>query len=210
MDKLILRNKILTWAVIVLFLMNLGTIAALVWNTNKLKNLEKPPIDIPFPHKKGFKMSDFIKEELKFNPQQCILFDTIDSMYRNKTGQLFEQMHLLRVQMMQEITSKNPDSAKLYSLARQLGDNHVIMKLNTFRLYFDMAKICNAQQKEQLKEMFRKMIEFEGRPMIGKGKEDMPPYGKERKGAFINKDRRNHPYADTPCNRREVRRYRNQ
>lgn len=167
MDKLLLKNRILIILVIVLVLLNVATIATIVWQTKKLSYFDRPPfIEKLYKHRS---FQEYVIKELRLDSSQAQAYLLADSVFRTKSKEIFANMQQLRKQMVEEITKANPDTIRLNALAKQLGEDHVRLKANTFEFLFKLKGICTPEQQAMLNEHIRKMFEFEGRPPFDKG-----------------------------------------
>jgi periplasmic protein CpxP/Spy len=170
MEKLLNKTRILLWAVIALAVLNIATIATVFWHMSKANRfIDRENFEMNAPAPNG--MKQVIKENLKLSDYQVVKFDSIDNKFRTESKAIFEEMKTLRRDMINEITSDNPDSAKLIEFTKALGNLHIELKMRTFNFYFSMKKICQPEQQKELSKFFRKMFMFEGMPGPGMGRD---------------------------------------
>jgi Spy/CpxP family protein refolding chaperone len=163
MEKLMNKTRILLWAVIALVLFNIATIVTILWqnnNGNRAFHRDHVMMMPPSPRMMG----QMMKDKLQLKDKQIVAFDSIENIFKLKSLTIFTKMKRLRGEMVEVITSENPDSAKLISLTKQLGDLHIDLKMNTFSFYFGMKKVCEPNQQKELSNIFRGMFQFEGMP----------------------------------------------
>ena len=60
--------------------------------------------------------------------------------------------------MIDEIAKLNPNIENLDSIAKEIGNLHYELKLNTINHFIELKGICNDQQQEILQTMFKQMI----------------------------------------------------
>ncbi|MCX7985490.1 MAG: hypothetical protein N2662_00935 [Bacteroidales bacterium] len=167
MDKLLLKNRILLILVIVLALLNIATIATIVWQTKKLSRFDRPPFGGKLYGYKNFQ--EYVINELKLDKEQARAYRLADSIFREKSRLVFTNMQQIRKQMVEEVLKVNPDTARLSFLSKQLAMEHIELKEGTFEFLLTLKKICTPEQQGVLNEHIRKMFEFEGIPPFGKG-----------------------------------------
>ena len=67
-------------------------------------------------------------------------------------------------EMMNEYTSENPDTTKLYKLTSEIGYLHADMRRLSIDHFMAIKKICTTEQKAKLLNMFRNMMNMEEGP----------------------------------------------
>ncbi len=161
MEKLIIKNRILIIAVVVLVIINAATIGTIIWQVKKFQRFERPSYALKrMPDEK--QMQALVRKDLDFTDKQFNQFLLIDSIFRQQSKLLFDKMKAVRIEMVKELLKENPDSMKLNQLAIDLGKLHVELKKNTFEFIKSLRTICTAEQQEKLNNFIRRMIEFEG------------------------------------------------
>lgn len=167
MDKLLLKNRILLILVIVLFLLNVTTIATIVWQTKKISRYDRFPFKGKLSGPRNFQQ--YVIDKLKLDPGQANAYLIADSVFRERSKDIFADMQQLRKLMVEEILKPNPDTIRLNMLSQQLAIEHIRLKSNTFDFLLRLKKICTPEQQAILSEHIRRMLEFEGMPPFGKG-----------------------------------------
>lgn len=160
MEKLITKTRILIWAVIALVIFNLATIATIFFHQREkdfafLRRPGRPEVPAPLGGR-------IIKERLHLNEEQMAQFKKFNMQFRDSSKNIMIQMHEMRSNMMECITSPNPDTVEFNRLNLKLGQMHVTMKKNLVDFYFNLRSICDKQQQEILSVSMREMLENEG------------------------------------------------
>jgi Spy/CpxP family protein refolding chaperone len=167
MEKLMNKTRILIWAIVALAIFNIATIATVFWRFNEGRRpFHREPSEMMLPP--GPMIGQMIKEKLHLTEKQAVSFDSIENKFKTNGKDIFEKMRGLRSEMIEEITSENPDSSQLFKLTKELGDLHISLKMNTFDFYFSMKKVCMPEQQKELSNIFRGMFLFEGMPSVGR------------------------------------------
>jgi len=73
-----------------------------------------------------------------------------------------------RMDIAKEISSKKPDTLKLYKLADEWGNLHSQLKKQTIRHFLQLKSYCNPAQQEKLSVFFNDILMCD-EPMHGRG-----------------------------------------
>ena len=103
----------------------------------------------------------FIRRRLQLDQEQFEKFrvlhrENMESM-KEVTGELGQK----RDSLMMELTRKDPDSSKMYRLAREIGNFHTQLKENTIDHFTKIKDICRPDQKDELNKMIMEMARHE-------------------------------------------------
>jgi Spy/CpxP family protein refolding chaperone len=163
MDKNLVKNRVLIGVAIVLIVLNITTLATIVWQSKKIDQWTNPPKrERAFSHKS---IQEITIKRLGLDSNQAKLYYTLDSIFRERSKQIFDNMQQIRKDMMSEILKDNPDTVRLSALSKQLAIQHISLKNNTFEFLLGLKKICNPKQQDALNEYIQRMLEFEGMPL---------------------------------------------
>lgn len=177
------KTRILTWVVVALALFNVATILTVVCHFNKGKKFfHREHSEMGSPPAKNLGL--MIKDKLQLTEIQIVKFDSIENIFKKQSEGIFGKMKVIRDEMIEEITSENPDSSTLIQLTKDLGDQHIGLKMNTFNFYFSMKKVCKPEQQKELSNIFRGMFMYDG--MSGPGRDK----GRQDKYNRDNRDKR--------------------
>lgn len=154
MEKFFTKTSVLVYIIIALLVFNVATIVFfLSGKKDGFRNNR---------YHKEMNKGDFIKEKLNLTEEQQKTYDTFNDSFRLKGKAIMDSMQILRMEMLNTITAKNPDTAAIEELNRKFGDLHVQLKRNTIDFYFRMREICTTSQQDSLKNIFTRMLQFEG------------------------------------------------
>jgi len=162
MENKVSTNKKLVWAIVALALLNIATISTVFWRNyfDESGHFDKRHYERhgENPHR----MKYLIKNKLNFSDTQFARFEVFDSIFKVQSKQCFVRMKDIRVGMLNEMTSENPDTAKLMEYSAALGQQHILLKKHLIELYFNVKSICTKEQQQKLSMIFKNMIANEG------------------------------------------------
>jgi Spy/CpxP family protein refolding chaperone len=160
MDKL-LKNKVFTWLIALLFLANLVTLA-IFW-VDKLR---------PDPPQQGGARA-FIIRELNFTKDQEHQYDLLVKEHRDKAQSKRGSIREAKEEMFSLLKQEGvTDSAKRIA-ARKVSSQLEELDLSTLDHFQKVRLICNAEQREKFDRIINRIIGEMGRP----GMRDGPPQG---------------------------------
>jgi Spy/CpxP family protein refolding chaperone len=164
-----------TWIVIILTVINLATLGTIFY-----KHLQEKAHDRMVPSReqqsKGFK---YFVQELKLSPEQEKLFCESRKAFFDLSGPVFKAQEELRIKMIKELSSADPDTAVLYKISEEMSRNYLLIKQQTILHLLKYRAICTPEQRKKLDTIYHKIIRPEG-PMrkskhIRKNVEKMVP-----------------------------------
>lgn len=164
------KNKILGWAVVLLVILNLTTLATLLYNRYQAqKNEDAVTITSEGTPVNG----SFFRNEMGFDNTQMNMFRQTNQQFRPATMQLTAGIDSLKDSMFAELQKENPDTTKLNRLSRQIGLLHGELKYDTYRFYLSLRSICQQNQWGRLEKAFQPLFKNNdlnnGRFRKGKG-----------------------------------------
>lgn len=145
------KNKMLFWCIIILVILNVVTMASF-W-------LKRPPFGPggrPGGERSGHRI---MGDQLHLSAEQIQQFAEIRNKHFSQIRPLQEQSHQLRLDLLDEIFTVNPDQAKINELLTELGDKQSQFEMNLFNHFQELKTACNQQQTEALKTMLINLIE---------------------------------------------------
>jgi Spy/CpxP family protein refolding chaperone len=165
------KKKVVIMIIAILLIVNVATISTIIFRT-----YHHPPGHPPIEktHKKSFKR---FWKDLNLNKEQRKTFGEFRKQYWKDAKIIFNELHNNRVQIMDEFSSLETDSIRLYELAKESGDLHEKLKVITLNHLLDMKKVCTPKQFKYLRELFKKAImeeNFVGRKEITKRIKGIP------------------------------------
>jgi len=151
------RYRILIWIIVILVATNLSTIGSFYYHQmTEAKTPEtKQEGQNAIP---GEQRTRFFRDELKLDTVQIDQFREINRTFNRTARGIETNLTQLREELINELGTQNPDSARLNQMAVDVGNNHRELKQVTTTFYLDMKKICTAEQQAKLHEIFQSML----------------------------------------------------
>jgi|AntRauTorckE5430_2_1112549.scaffolds.fasta_scaffold00975_2 Spy/CpxP family protein refolding chaperone len=137
------RNKWLMWIIAVVVLMNVAILGSYWWT----RKPHYPP-----------QLEKIFEKELSLTPEQTAEFRTLDKVHRTKAKELHKNMESYKSGLFEEMLSDNSNEMTLDSINLKIGATQIAMDENLMEHYSELKKLCtSAEQKEKLKELFKKI-----------------------------------------------------
>lgn len=149
------KNRILIWIIVILIATNLSTIGSFYYHRISEAKETKQENQNTIP---GEQRTRFFRDQLNLNDEQIDQFRDINRAFNRTARSIETNLTQLREDMIKELGTQNPDSARLNQMATQVGNNHRELKQVTTTFYLDMKKICTAEQQAKLHEIFQSML----------------------------------------------------
>jgi Spy/CpxP family protein refolding chaperone len=152
-----IKYRTLVWIIVILVATNLSTIASFYYHRSKeLKSEQaekKDQTNIP-----GEQRTRFFRDQLNLDTAQIEQFREINRTFNRTARGIEMNLAQLREDMINELGTQNPDSARLAQIAIEIGENHRELKQVTSTFYLNMKIICTAEQQEKLHGIFKSML----------------------------------------------------
>ena len=151
------KYRIFIWIIVILVATNLSTIGSFYYyqmaeaKTPEMKQEDMNAIP-------GEQRTRFFRDQLNLNDEQLDQFREINRTFNRTARGIETNLTLLREELINELGTQNPDSARLNQMATEVGNNHRELKQVTTTFYLDMKKICTAEQQAKLHEIFESML----------------------------------------------------
>jgi len=151
------KYRILIWIIVILVATNLSIIGSFYYHrmTEEKTSETKPEGQNAIP---GEQRTRFFRDQLKLNNEQLDQFRDINRTFNRTARGIEMNLAQLREDMIKELGTQNPDSARLNQMATEVGNNHRDLKQVTTTFYLDMKRICTPDQQVKLHEIFQSML----------------------------------------------------
>lgn len=163
------KYKILFFVCLVLLAMNVATIGTLVYHA---RQSEKQAVQVQQEKSttaQGETGTRYFREQLNLDMQQTEKFREINREYNRASNRLARQLEIHRIDMVEMLGSDQPDTLSLRKISHEIGVKHEELKNLTIHYYLDMKSVCNEEQKEKLRSIFRGMVQKEDSTSSGQG-----------------------------------------
>ncbi len=96
----------------------------------------------------------YFRDRLQLDKDQMNEFRSINDNFRTKARTINLNLQHCRQEMMNEMQNDNVDTSKLNALSDSIGQLHKSLKIDTYKYYIAIKKICNQKQSNELNSMF--------------------------------------------------------
>lgn len=178
------KNKLMMWAIVTLAILNLATIASVLYYRNRDRQgraiQEAGPIH---SENASIRFSGrYFRDQLNLNARQMEKFREFNSGFRQEVRNINLELSNIRRKMLDEMASPDYDTVRLNSLADSVGQLHAYLKVLTYRYYLDFNEICSKDQKEKLNSLFGDLFVTD----VHAGQYKAGTYGRGRGRRFTN------------------------
>lgn len=170
-----MKRSITFWVIMALIVVNISAIIAMIYMSRTITcNITKnEEFKCPNPR-------EYLIQELKLNENQTIELKNLHKQHRQKAKVLFGQMIKKQTVLFDEINKDYPDSVIIETQLHELGIIHAELQSEAMEHYKNLQKICNTEQKEKLKVLYKDIIVKKHH--FPKGFKDHPPHDHGKKG----------------------------
>ena len=124
------------------------------------------------PRNKGEKkIEHFLKDELQLSADQMATFERLRKAHFQKARQLDNKAFQLREKVTKSLFESSPDSAKLDSMATQIGELQGELERLRFYHFQDLKALCTPGQRKKFEGLMEELI----RSMRPPGRRGGPP-----------------------------------
>lgn len=153
------RTRLYLFIIIILAILNVSAIVAIIYHLRSEHRLARTE-NREDARDRGKHLSD----KIGFDKVQAVQFDTLRADFGRKTKAIMTSIQDKKLEMLNEFTSDNPDTTKLYRLTVEIGSLHVQMRRLSIEHFMDVKKICTPEQKTRFLDLFRNMMKMEEGP----------------------------------------------
>ncbi len=145
------KNKMLFWCVIVLVIVNIITLTTF-W----MQKPHTPPV-----HKQGSKQDGqaLMAQRLGLTDEQAGQIAEIRADHFSRTKPLQDEMHQIRLELLDEIFADQPDPERINELLETLKNQLGEFEANLCDHFQQLKDVCTQEQVDELKTMLRDLIE---------------------------------------------------
>jgi len=146
------KIKTLQWLVALLILLNMSTIASILYHNYQEKtDNEVLVFDVGSENRLNGR---YFRQVLDFNDEQMAAFRVANRSFQPKANMIIFSIDSLKNNIFNELKKESPDTILLGQLSENIGQQHADLKKATNQFYLKIKSVCTAEQKEQLNEVF--------------------------------------------------------
>lgn len=154
------RRSVLVWAIVVLAVMNISTIATVVYHkTQSFKAEVGSASGTKLTETDSEKFSGrYFRDQLNLSSEQMDKFKFINPAFRPKARSITLELASKRKEMLLEMAAVQSDTARLNAYSDTIGQLHSELKKITYRYYLEIKSICDPEQQKKLEQIFSEMF----------------------------------------------------
>lgn len=158
MKSFFTKYKILFWLSAFVLIVNITVLIFLFYNDQK----KSRQISCPYvQHNTVPHNGRFMKERLNLNEEQFNKFLIARRDFQNSAWSIRDRLNASRMEFIQELATKVPDTNKVRLLSKEIGDLHYLLKIETSYYYLNLKNICTVEQQDELNNFFMMMLRNE-------------------------------------------------
>lgn len=142
------KNKMLFWCVFILIAFNAATLT-FFWVT-------KP---MPRGRHSGPNGQEVMEEKLQLSDEQIDKFEVVRESHFSRAEPLQEAIHNLRLDILDEAFSAEPDSEKIQQMLSRLEEKMGQLESELTQHFQELKRICDQQQADELKVLLIEITE---------------------------------------------------
>lgn len=146
------KSKILFWLVILLAVLNLSTIAAVVYHhIREEKGLTGISLDT---QGENCLNGRYFRQELNFDNEQMEVFRQVNRQFQPLAHNIVQRLDVLRNEAFVLLNAPESDLQRLQDISSEIGALHTELKNATNHYYLSLREVCNPQQALMLQQAF--------------------------------------------------------
>ena len=107
-------------------------------------------------------ISDFLKKEIGFTPEQLQQYDTLSTRHRENMKKMFENLRGSKDNQFKQLTAGNFNDSIMTSVADQSAASQKIMELQMFNHLKSIRMLCTPEQLPKFDSLFVKILNRRG------------------------------------------------
>jgi len=174
------KQKLIAWLIVILVILNLGTLATL-WIGHFRRPASGPPPGGGPPDR----ARNFLIKELGFDEEQRKELANLQSRQLDQMNAFQARIDEIKGQMMDELLKTDPDNVRVEELAGEVGGKEAQKAKLAFNHLQEIKILCRPEQKERFDILVRDLLEImkppgpPGRPGGPRPENNyLPPSGK--------------------------------
>lgn len=144
------KRNIVILVIAVLLIINIASISTIVYHSYGNRRTK-------MAEKERTSMRDF-RQELNLNPQQIDEFGKLGKKFMIDTRMRMDEMQKIRLALINEMSSANPDTAKMFAMADEIGKLHAQIKRQTIDHFLIIKNNCTNTQFDKFVTLFQRSL----------------------------------------------------
>lgn len=154
------KNRLMTWTIVLLALMNISTIVTIVYTRSQIKSrIDSNASGQMETDRSAMRFSGrYFRDELGFDRSQMQQFATFNPGFRRQVHAINNKLTEQRQCMLKEMSAGEVDTIRINQLCDSIGYMHAELKKATYGYYLNIKDICNNSQQLKLEQLFNEMF----------------------------------------------------
>ncbi len=148
------KQRIINWLSIFLLVINISAFATLLLMNNKSVSINSETTE-------HYKSDKFLKEALKLTAEQYDKVSAMDYKIFRVYQNILDMQCESNFRLMAELSSENPDSRVMDSIAKQIGGLYTGLKRQTIKHFMNIRSICTDEQSHLLDQLIKDMMKLD-------------------------------------------------
>lgn len=144
------QRKVFLIAITILLSVNIALLTFLLVNKDGKRQGQRPD--------RKAMISNFLKNDVGFNQQQLLQYDTTSNLYRSKVKRLFENIGTNKNEQLKKLVAGNFSDSIIQLLGEQSAANNKIMEVNMFTHIKNIRQLCKPAQLPTFDSLFNKVF----------------------------------------------------
>lgn len=169
------KRNIVISVIAVLLIINIASISTIIYHT-----YDQPKVEETKEENSSMRV---FRKELNLDQKQIEDFRVLGRAYRDKTKTVLVEMHEVRTALFNEMSSANPDTAKMFAMADEIGVLHAKIKHQTIEHFLEVRGKSTPEQFDRFVKLFQRALmdgDF-GRGSDHKGRQGRPRSGRQQR-----------------------------
>lgn len=149
------KTLLLWWTVGLLLILNLVTIATVVYHTNYSEAQELIVLEPDTPPLNG----RLFKQHLSFDTDQMAMYRKAHHLFQIKANEIIGEMEFLKKEMYKELITTTPNQQRIKAIATKIGLQHQKLKEETAHFYLTIKANCTPEQQQALQLLFKPLFQ---------------------------------------------------
>lgn len=153
-----LNKSWISYLVIFLLMINIAALGTIIYYVSGPRTMPQPVIE----PKNDMRGRDIVKS-LNLSKQQDQKFRESRDNFKKSTHPIIMEIQAKKEEIVRNLDTDNPDTAKLNKLADELGDINGRLKKQAIRHFIELRKECRPEQRVQLRALCRNLFMIDER-----------------------------------------------
>jgi len=163
------KNRATNWMIVLLVILNVSSLTT-IW----FLQLRQSPLP---QDNRPDNVRHFLEQELRLTEEQAQQFEELRKQHFVETKAIHEEASQLKKTIMDELFASPPDTAKVESLAEQIGSKQTELEQLRFYHFLNLKSLCEPEQVEKFQALIHEIFQPPGPPEA-----DRPPGSPQGQG----------------------------